>query len=64
MIEVKDNPQKIEINNKCEFSESEDTADHLFQRLTQEEMKAIDLESVDNMQEIRRIIRTLSEPIK
>ena len=40
-------------------SVSEDTTEHLFecsilQRLTQEEMKAINLETVDNMPELRR----------
>ena len=57
MINVKDNYQNREIDTKCE---SEDTAEHLFecsilQRLTQEEMKAINLETVDNMQELRQI---------
>ena len=50
----------MEFNTKCQFSEIDDTTEHLFehaicQRLTQEEMKAIDLESVDNMRELRRI---------
>ena len=31
----------------------------MLQRLTQEEMKAIYLETVDNMQEIRRIARNI-----
>ena len=41
---------------------SDDTIEHLLEcpilrRLTQEEMKAINLETVDNMQEVRRIAR-------
>ena len=62
MINVKDNYKNSVINAKCEFCESDNTTEHLFecvilQRLTQEEMKAINLESVDNMQELRRIAR-------
>ena len=59
MINVKDNYKNREIDAKCE---SDDTTEHLFEcpilrRLTQEEMKAINLETVDNMQELRRIAR-------
>ena len=51
-----------EITTKCEFCESDDTTEHLFecpilQRLTQEEMKAKNVLSVDNMQELRLIAR-------
>ena len=47
---------------KCEFCESDDCTEHLFecaicQRQTQKEMKAKKFESVDNMQEIRRRAR-------
>ena len=61
MINVKDNYKSSAINTKFEFYESNDTTEHLFEcaillRLTQEEMKAINFESVDNMQELRRII--------
>ena len=57
MINVKDNYKNSDIDTKCE-----DTTEHLLecpilQRLTQEEMKAINLETVDNMQELRRIAR-------
>ena len=52
-----DNHKNREIDTKCEFCDSEDTTEHLLecyilQRLTQEEMKAINLETVDNMQEL------------
>ena len=58
MINVEVNYQSNEINTKRELCESYDTTEHLFQcpilqRLTQEEMKAINLETVDNMQEVR-----------
>ena len=58
MINVKDNYKNSEINTKCEFCESDNTTEHLFecpilQRLIQEEMIAINLESADNMQELR-----------
>ena len=51
-----------EIDTKYEFCESEDTTEHLFecsilQRLTQEQMKVINLETVANMQELRQIAR-------
>ena len=59
MINVMDNHKYSEIDTKCE---SDDTTEHLFecpilQRLTQEERKAINLQTVDNMQELRRIDR-------
>ena len=62
MINVKDNYKNSEIDTKCEFSESEDTTEHLLEcsilkRMTQEEMKALNFEIVDNMQELRRIAR-------
>ena len=62
MINVQDNYKNSVINTKCEFRESDDTTEHLFKypiirRLTKEEMKAINLESVDNMQELRQIAR-------
>ena len=55
MINDKDNYKNRENDTKCEICESEDATEHLFecpmlQRLTQEEMKAINLETVDNMQ--------------
>ena len=55
MINVKDNYKNSEIDTKCELCESEDTTEHLLecpilQRLTQEEMNVINLETVDNMQ--------------
>ena len=54
--------QNSEINTKCEFYESDNTTQHLsecpiLRRQTQEEMKAINLETVDSMQEIRRIAK-------
>ena len=60
MINVKENYKNSEINTKCEFCESDDTTEHLLecpilQRLTREEMTVINIESVDNIQEIRRI---------
>ena len=66
MINVKDNHKNMEIDTKCQFCESEDTTEHLFecsrlQRLTQEEMKAINLETVDNMQELRQIARYIEQ---
>ena len=50
----------MEIDTKCELCESEDTTEHLSEcsmlhRLTQEDMKALNLEMVDNMQELRQI---------
>ena len=59
MINFKDDYKNRKIYTKCE---SEDTTEHLFecsilQRLTQEEMKAINLETVDNMQELTQIAR-------
>ena len=56
MINVK-NYKNNETNTKFECCESDDTVEHLFacsilQRQTQEDMKAINLESVDNMQEL------------
>ena len=56
------NKKNSEINTKCELCVSDDTTEHLFEcsilrRLTHEEMKAINLHSVDNMQELRRIAR-------
>ena len=58
MIHFNDNYKSSEINTKCELCESDDTTEHLCEcpilwRLTQEEMKAINLESVDNVQEVR-----------
>ena len=58
IINVKDNYEKGKINTKCEFCESDDTTEQLFEcpilrRLTQEEIKAINLESVDNVQQLR-----------
>ena len=58
MINAKDIYKSSEINTKCEFCESDDTTEYLFEfsilkRLAQEEMKAINLESVDNIQELR-----------
>ena len=58
MINVKDNYKNSEINTKCVFCESDDTTEHLFQcpmlqRLTNEGKKTINLETVDNMQELR-----------
>ena len=55
MINVMDNYQNREIDTKCEFGESEYTTEHLFecpilQRQTQEEMKLINLEIVDNIE--------------
>ena len=60
MINVMDNYKNSYINIKCEFCESDNTTEHLFEcpilwRLTQEEMKAINLETVDNMHEVRLI---------
>ena len=60
MIGIKDNYKNREIDPKCELCENVDTSEHLsecsiLQRLTQEEMKAKNLETVDNMQELRRI---------
>ena len=62
MINVKDNYKNSEIYTKCEFIESEYTTEHLFecsvlQRLIQEEVKVINFDTVDNMQEIRRTAR-------
>ena len=62
MINVKDNYKNNEIITKCEFCESYNTTEHLsvcpiLQRLTNDEMKAINLESVDSMQELRSIAR-------
>ena len=62
MTNFKDNYKNSEINAKCEFCESDNTTEHLFKypiirRLTKEDMKAINLELVDNMQELRRIAR-------
>ena len=62
MINVVDNYKNSENDTKCEFSESEGTTENLFecpilQRLTQEEMKAINLNTVDNMQVIRRMAK-------
>ena len=62
MITVKDNYKNSEIDTKCEFCESENTTEHLFecsifQRLAQEEMKATNLETVDDKREVRRIVR-------
>ena len=62
MINAKDNNNNSEINTKCEFCVSDDTTEHMFERPilqkpTQEEKKALNLESVDSKQEIRRIAR-------
>ena len=62
MVNVKDTYKNSEISTKCELGEIVDTTEHLFEcpilrRLTQEEMKVINLESVGNMQEIRQIAR-------
>ena len=62
MINVKGNYINSETNTECELCESDDTTEHLLecsvlQRLTKEEMKATNLESVDSMHEIRRITR-------
>ena len=62
MINVRDNYKNSNIDTKCEFYESDSTTENLFEcpmlkRLTQEEMKGINLETVDNMQELRRIDR-------
>ena len=58
MINAKDKKKNSENSNKCVFCESDDTAEHLFEcpilrGLTQGEIKAINLEIVDNMQELR-----------
>ena len=62
MINVKDNYKNSVINIKCDICQSDDTTEYSFdcamlQRLTQEEIKAINLESVDNMQELKYIQR-------
>ena len=54
MINANDNYKNSGNNTKYKFCESDDNTEHWFecpihQRLTKEEMKAIDLESVDNM---------------
>ena len=66
MINVTGNYKNSVINTKCEFSESDDTTEYLFecpilQGLIQEKIKAINLESVDNMQELRRIARYIEQ---
>ena len=53
-INAKDNHKNSIVNTKCELCEIDDTTEHLFectmlQRLTQEEMKVINLESVGSM---------------
>ena len=62
MINDTDNYNNSEIDTKCVFCESDNTTEHLFDRpillrLTHEEMKAINLETVNNMQELKRIAR-------
>ena len=53
---MKDNNRNSEISTKCEFCENDDTTEHLFEcAIPQRLMKAINLKSVDNMQELRRI---------
>ena len=60
------NNKSIKINTKCEYHESDNTTEHflkcpIFQKLIKEEMKAINLESVDNMQELGSLARYIEQ---
>ena len=60
IIYAKDNCLDSAGSIKCQLCESDDTTEHLFecaalQRLTQDEMKEVNLESVDSMQELKEI---------
>ena len=57
MINVKDNYKSSEINTKYEFCESDDITEHLFECSILLRLTAINIESEDKIQELRRIAR-------